>query len=91
MNDIDTVELKIGKRTVRVLKGKEAKVILKAMHLVLEMAETPKKVKIDIIDTGMPKDFSYSKAIIEALELGLKNPIEIADYIIKKIEKEPQI
>ena len=87
-NNTDTeVRMKTGKKTLKILKGKEAEVALKAMEYVMDNVKGPKKIKIDIIVPGVPKNFSYANALLEALDCGLKNPVEIADYILKKLEK----
>ena len=83
----DEVRIKIGKKTVKILRGKEAEVALKAMQYILDTVKSHKKIKIDIIDEDIPKDFNYGQAVLEALESGLENPIEIADFVLKKLEK----
>jgi len=84
MEEDTQVAIKIGKKTVKILKGKKAEIALKAVQLVLK---SHKKIKIDIIDTSLPKNFSYARALIEALESDLENPIEIAEYVLKKLKK----
>ena len=58
-----------------------------AVGFVLETLGAAKDIGptgINMIDVEKPEDFSYSEALIEALENGLKNPVEIADFIFKK-------
>jgi len=87
MEEDDEVTIKIGEKTAKILRGKEAKTALKAIQYVLDNVKSNKKIKIDIVDIGMPKNFSYAKVLLEALEYDLENPIEIADYILKKLKK----
>ena len=88
MKEEDEVRIIVGEKTVRTLRGKEAKAALKAIELVLSTVRSHKKIKIDVIDAGLPENFSYAKALNEALKDGLENPIEIADHILKKLKKE---
>lgn len=80
------VKIETGKKK-RILKGEEAEIALKAMEYILDNLKYPKKIKIDIIVPEMPENFSFAKTISEALEKGLKNPVDIADFTIKKIER----
>jgi hypothetical protein len=81
MNEVDEIWIEVDGKKIRKLKGRKAQIALKAIEIVL--AGIPKKIKIDIIDATQ-EDFSYSKALLEALDQGIENPIEIAEYIFKK-------
>jgi hypothetical protein len=83
----DEVRIRIGKKT-KVLRGKEAEIALRAMQYILDTVKSHKKIKIDIVDTGLPKNFSYARTIDEAIKKKhLDNPIEVAEYILKKLRK----
>jgi len=80
------VKIRIGNRE-RILEGEKAEAAVIAVKFALESMRASKSINkdgIDIIDTNSPRGFSYSKAFLEAWDHNLRNPIEIADYILKK-------
>jgi len=79
--------IKTRNKTLKILKDEEAEVALEAMKYVLDNLKGPKKIKIDVIVPGMPKNFSFAKAINAALKKGFKNPVDIADDVLKKLAK----
>lgn len=87
MKGREEVRIISGDKVLKVLRGKKARAAIKAVQLVLKKTNTS-KIKIDIIDTGIPENFSYSQVLLEAIEKKhLENPIEIAEYILKKLKK----
>jgi len=100
---VKIVEIKRGRKVVKILMGSEAEIVMKAANLILrrilERVENKKisleiksgQLKFDISEISPP--ISYSQAVIEALEKGFKNPYEIADYVFQqrfpKMKKSP--
>jgi hypothetical protein len=93
-------KIKVRGKVVKVLEGKDAEMVSKAIEYVLEAIESSKDIRVEVIeepgrtklrrevrDMETPKNFSYSQALLEALEKGLKNPLEIAEYIFRKRKK----
>lgn len=70
------------------LEEPEADTVLEAVRLVLESQKASLTIinayRIDVIDERAPKNFSYAKTALEALDKGLKSTVAIAKYILDK-------
>ncbi|HDM32100.1 MAG TPA: hypothetical protein ENG32_01920 [bacterium] len=86
------VQIIIRGKIVKVLEGEEAEKAAKAIRLILKDVKNkrstlilkPKITFVDISEENLPEEFSYSQAVLEALEKGLKDPYSIAEYVFQR-------